>query len=282
MEKKFETVIYEKLDDVARITLNRPEVRNAQNVQMTRDIDAAFREGEADDEVKVIILAGTGPHFSAGHDLGSPQAKAERANTPTKPGQEGRMNRELDIYLGMCMRWRDIPKPTIAQVQGACITGGAMLAATCDIIVASEDAYFNDLSVRQGVGALEYFFHSWDLGARRAKLWLFTGDNLTAQEALQAGFVSKVVPRAQLEEETMKLAKRIALGSAFSLQLAKLTVNETLDIMGFKTAANNAFKAHQIAHGHHAELGSGGLSIPRPEGMSIADWAKIRDKAYGG
>ena len=145
---------------ITRITMNRPEYRNAQNSAMTYALDDAFYAAAADDEVKVIVLAGEGKHFSAGHDIGTPDRDIGRSfprraglwwDHVGKGGAESRYAREEEVYLGMCRRWRELPKPVIAQVQGACIAGGLMLAWICDLIVASDDAFFADPVVRMGI-----------------------------------------------------------------------------------------------------------------------------------
>lgn len=276
----FETVLYEKIDKVARITLNRPEVRNAENQQMTREIQEAFKLAEADDDVTVIILAGAGKDFSSGHDMGSPAARAEMAKETPKPGLEGQMNSENSRWLAGPMYIRDILKPTIAQVQGHAIMGGFLLASMCDLIVASEDATFQDMGVRFGVPSVEYFSHPWDLGIRKTKELLFTGDPMTAQEAKQLGMVSRVVPRENLEEETMNLAKRIALGQPFALKLCKMACNATMDIMGFRNSMLPQFLLHQLGHAN-ARLNPVNTGARYETGQgSVKDAIKARDKAY--
>jgi enoyl-CoA hydratase len=258
---EFETVLYElPAPGVARITQNRPEARNAQNNQLTYDLNAAFDAAAADPEVKVIILAGADPHFSAGHDLrGGSKPLSEYPVVGTwrefeKKGAEGYMAVEEEIYLGMCRRWRNIPKPTIAQVQGKCIAGGLMLAWVCDLIVASDDAQFQDPVVQMGVCGVEYFAHPWELGARKAKEMLFTADWIDAQDAFRLGMVNHVVPRAELAEFTLDLAKRIALKPSFGLKLAKEAVNQTLEMQGQWQAMLSVFNLHQLAHSHNQEL----------------------------
>lgn len=257
----FETVICEiPAPGVARITQNRPEARNAQNYQLTYDLNAAFDEAAADESVKVIILAGAGPHFSAGHDLrggGPPLSSYPTVGTWrefNKKGAEGYMAVEEEIYLGMCRRWRNIPKPTIAQVQGKCIAGGLMLAWVCDLIVASDDAMFSDPVVQMGVCGVEYFAHPWELGARKAKEMLFTADWVTAQDAYRLGMVNHVVPREELESFTLALAEKIAQKPSFALKLAKEAVNQTLEAQGQWQAMLAVFNLHQLAHSHNQEL----------------------------
>lgn len=258
---EFETVLYEMpAEGVARITQNRPDARNAQNNQLTYDLNAAFDHAAADESVKVIILAGAGPHFSAGHDLrGGSKPLSEYPVAGTwrefnKPGAEGYMAVEEEIYLGMCRRWRNIPKPTIAEVQGKCIAGGLMLAWVCDLIVASEDAQFQDPVAQMGVCGVEYFAHPWELGARKAKEMLFTADWVTAQDAFRLGMVNHVVPRDQLSEFTLEIAKRIALKPSFALKLSKEAVNQTLEAQGQWQAMLSVFNLHQLAHSHNQEL----------------------------
>jgi enoyl-CoA hydratase len=158
-------VTYEVTDGIAVVTMNRRRYRNAQNSLMYA-LDAAFQRGVDDDDVKVIVLAGAGEHFSAGHDIGTPDRDHHvrydnRAvlwwDHVGKPGGDQRFAGEMEVYLGMCRRWRDIPKPTIAMVQGACVAGGLMLAWVCDLIMAAEDAFFSDPVVRMGIPGVEYF-----------------------------------------------------------------------------------------------------------------------------
>jgi enoyl-CoA hydratase len=240
---------------VARIVMNRPEQRNAQGVTMTYELDAAFKHACHDDDIFVIILAGEGPHFSSGHDL-----SGAGPHTPTVeqsvglwgqydvPGWEGKFGREKEIYLDITERWRNAPKPTIAEVQGACIMGGAMLAWACDLIICSDDARFRDMAAEMGGPGVEFFAHPWELGIRRAKEWLFTSDWMGAAEARQAGMVNQVVPRAQLSEFTLDLAARIAKKDRFALKLVKEAVNAAQDAMGRRQAMQTAFALHQLAH----------------------------------
>ncbi|NKE60235.1 enoyl-CoA hydratase [Lentzea sp. PSKA42] len=263
------TVSYERRDAAAVVTMNRPEYRNAQNSAMTYALDEAFTRAVEDDEVKVIVLAGAGDHFSAGHDIGSPgrdvDVSFERKAVMwwDHVGREGgdlRFAREMEVYLGMCRRWREIPKPTIAMVQGACVAGGLMLAWVCDLIVASEDAFFADPVVRMGIPGVEYFAHPWMLGPRAAKEVLFTGDRFSAQRAYEWGMVSRVVPRSSLESETFQLASRISSMPRFGLALAKKAVNQSEDLMGMRAGMDSVFGLHHFAHAHNAEVSSDALA----------------------
>ncbi len=279
----YSTVLYEKIDRVAKITLNRPEYRNAESITMSREIQAAFKEGEADEGVRVIVLAGAGKDFSSGHDLGTPEAQAERAKdtTPREQTLEAQLIRETWRWLDGPLYIRDIPKPTIAMVQGHCIMGGLILATMCDLIIASEDATFADMAQRFGTPAVEYFSHPWDLGVRKAKQLLFTADPITAQEAHRLGMVNEVVPREKLEEETMKLANKIALAHPFALRIAKMSCNAAQDLQGFRNSQLLPFALHQLGHAYGREnpdyLPTGRI---QRGSMSVKDWIEARDKPY--
>jgi enoyl-CoA hydratase len=262
-------VQYEVNGAIATVTMNRPEYRNAQNSAMTYALDAAFTRAVDDDEVKVIVLAGAGKHFSAGHDIGTPGRDVDQSferkavmwwDHVDKPGGDQRYAREMEVYLGMCRRWREIPKPTIAMVQGACIAGGLMLAWVCDLIVASDDAFFSDPVVRMGIPGVEYFAHPWVLGPRAAKEFLFTGERFDAAWALQQGMVNRVVPRDELHKETQTLAAKVAGMPRFGLALTKRAVNQAEDQMGMRTGMDSVFGLHHFAHAHNAETSKDSLA----------------------
>jgi enoyl-CoA hydratase len=265
---------------VVRIVQNRPEKRNAQDLSLTYELNAAFDRAAQDDAVKVIILAGSGPHFSAGHDLTvsyegahvDRAIKEEFGMVGTWAGFDGggahtHYARERETYLDMTMRWRELPKPTIAEVQGKCIAGGLMLAWACDIIVASDDAMFRDPVVTMGVCGAELFLHPWELGPRKAKELLFTADWWTAEEAYRLGMVNHVVPRSELSEFTLSTARKIAEKPLFALKLTKEAVNKTMDAMGLKTGLDIVFGLHQLCHAHNEKV----FGIPvDPAGISGA------------
>ena len=269
-------VRYETQGAIALITLNRPKYRNAQNSAMTYALDAAFARAVNDDTVAVIVLAGEGDHFSAGHDIGTPERDADKSfdrqavlwwDHVGKAGADARYAREMEVYLGMCRRWREIPKPAIAMVQGACIAGGLMLAWVCDLIVAADDAFFADPVVRMGIPGVEYFAHPWMLGPRFAKEVLFTGGRFSAERAFQAGMVNRVVPRAELSAATFALAAEIAAMPPFGLALAKRAVNQCEDLMGMRSGMDSVFGLHHVAHAHNAEVGGDSLAGLDAKGM---------------
>ena len=264
-----EPVRYERRGAAAVVTMDRPEYRNAQNSAMTYALDEAFYRAVDDDEVRVIVLAGAGDHFSAGHDIGSPGRDVDvpyprRAGLwwghVGKVGGASRFAREQEVYLGMCRRWREIPKPTIAAVQGACVAGGLMLAWTCDLVVAADDAFFADPVVRMGIPGVEYFAHPWVMGPRYAKEFLFLGERVPATRALELGMVNRVVPRAELTDAVLEVAERIARMPAFGLALAKKAVNQAEDLMGLHTGMDSAFGLHHLAHAHNVETSTDSLA----------------------
>ena len=244
---------------VARIVLAREKQRNAQGKRMTYELNECMNRAARDDAIKVIVLAADGPHFSSGHDLRDSSKMDEFESISTfsgfgKPGAEGRQAVEEEIYFGMCWRWRNIPKPTIAEVQGKVIAGGLMLMWVCDIIICSEDATFSDPVVAFGVNGVEYFGHPWEFGVRKAKEMLFTGGIMGAQDARACGMVNHVVSREDLPGFTLKMAERIAQRPSMGLRLAKQSVNQAQDAQGFWTALQAAMTLQQLGHSHNSEV----------------------------
>jgi enoyl-CoA hydratase len=251
-----EPVLYRAENGVAWIIMNRPTFNNAQNSQMTYALDDAFRRAVDDDEVKAIVLAGTGKHFSAGHDIGTPGRDVTKTfdrkllwpDHVNKPGAEFLYTREQEVYLGMCRRWREMPKPTVAMVQGACIAGGLMLAWVCDLIVASDDAFFQDPVVRMGIPGVEYFAHAFELPPRIAKEFLLLGERMPVQRAYDLGMVNRIVTRDELEGETRKVAEKLAEMPRLGLSLTKQAINHVEDLRGKRTAMDAVFHMHHFAH----------------------------------
>ncbi len=249
----WETVLYEKIDRVAMVTLNRPEKRNAQNTMMIRELDEALKEAERDAQVRVIVIAGAGSCFSSGHDLSvwnaQPGELDDGLDLATLRGTlEGQIQHEQEWYFDKCLYIRNLPKPTIAQVHGYCWAAGLQIAAMCDIIYASEDATFRNPVVRMACSTGEILFSPWEFGARFAKEFLFTGDIMSAQDAFRLGFVNKVVPAERLNEEVMGLAGRIAVTPPYAVKLTKASINHTLDLMGQAASWRQHFLVHQLSH----------------------------------
>lgn len=241
-------VEYSVRERVAVIALNRPEARNAQNPALLDELDAAWSRAAEDDGVRVIVLRAEGEHFSAGHDL-----RVTPAETGVAWGEEGAgiapaYEWELERFFGYSSRWREVPKPSIAAVQGACIAAGLMLCWPCDLIVAAEDAYFTDPVMRMGMPGVEYHGHTWEWGPRKAKEMLFTARRMDAAEAERLGMVNRVVPRERLLEATLELADEIAAMDPFGLALAKRAVNATMDIAGQRSALQAVYDVHWLGH----------------------------------
>lgn len=243
---------------VTKVVLARPEAANAQDRRMLYELNHALDSASRDAATKVIVVAADGVHFSSGHDLRD-RAKLDEFDTVLQfgefelPGQEGYMAQEQEIYLGFCWRWRNIPKPTIASVQGKVIAGGLMLVWPFDIVIASEDARFSDPVVAFGANGVEYFAHPYEVGARKAKQMLFTGEAITAEEAYRLGMVNEVVPREQLEEATLAMATKIAAQPSMGLKLAKASVNQAMDNMGMYSTLQAAFGLHHLSHSHNGQ-----------------------------
>ena len=239
----YDTLEIENHGAVRRILLAREAQRNAQSQQMLDELMAAFDAARVDDSVNVVVLGCKGAHFSAGHDL--KQAQAERSNFTV----EERWAYEELRYFDYSMKIWDFPKPTIAQVQGACVAGGFMIANMCDLVVASESAYFSDpVGHTLGAAATEVLIHPWVMGARKAKEMLFTGGKISAQEAKEMGMVNRVVSDAELPDAAMALAQQIAKAPPFGLHLIKRSINRTLDSQGLRTALAAHFDTHQLSH----------------------------------
>lgn len=268
---------------VARIVLARPETRNAQDKPMLYALNAAFDRAAHDDAVKVIVLAADGPHFSSGHDLRDTTALDDFEPVGTwggaaLPGAEGLLAIEHEIYLGFCWRWRNLPKPTIAQVQGKTIAGGLMLVWVCDLIVAADDATFADPVVAFGVNGVEYFAHPWEVGARKAKEMLFTGDPLTAQEAKDLGMINRITSADDLASETLKLARQIAERPSMGLKLAKQSVNQMQDAQGLWTSLQAAMSLQQLGHAHNQQVHG---IIVDPAGFEIIRAQAKKGRTHG-
>jgi enoyl-CoA hydratase len=276
---------YETLDDgvIARITLDRPRTRNAQNRGLLVELGDAFARAEADDTVRVVILCGAGPMFSSGHDMGSREAVAERQPGPdqhpsvvvnggTRLGAEARMLQEWHYFFENTRRWRNLRKITIASVQGAVYAAGLMLMWACDLIVAADDVTFADVvGTRLGMCGVEYFAHPWEFGPRKAKELLLTGDSISVDEAYRLGMVSKVFPASDLEDQTLGFARRIAQTNTMAALLIKESVNQSVDHMGFYNALNACFTIHQVNHAHWAEINENHYPVGSPE-FGVVPW----------
>jgi enoyl-CoA hydratase len=278
-------VLYEALDEgqIVRIMLNRPEARNAQNRGMLVELNDAFLRAEADDDVRVVILGGMGPLFSAGHDMGSKVSMEELTPGPgqhptrtlnggARQGAESLMLQEWHYYFENTRRWRNLRKITIGQAHGDVYAAGLMLLWACDLIVCADDTHFADVvGTRLGMCGVEYFAHPWELGPRKAKELLLTGDSIDAHEAHALGMASKVFPADDLGERTLEFARRIARLPTMSALLIKEAVNQTVDNMGFYNALNACFTLHELNHSHWAQVNDDGSPVAK-EDAGMPNW----------
>lgn len=244
-----EKILYQVQDNIAIITLNRPGQRNAQDLELILQLDAAWTRAAEDRNVRVIVLNANGPHFSAGHDI-SAEAMAQAPVDWQGEVIADLYHSENKHYIELGRKWRNTPKPSIAAVQGACIAAGLMLIWPCDLIIAADNARFSDPVVLMGIGGVEYHGHTWELGARKAKELLFTADAIDAVTAEKLGMVNKVVSLEDLMSETLAMARLIAEKPPFGLAMAKRAVNRTLDIMGQDNAIQAVFDIHELGHGN--------------------------------
>ena len=266
---------------VARIVLARVDKHNSLNPALIFAINDAFDRALKDDSVKVIILAADGRNFSAGHDIADSVEQYQQAMQDSSPGVSGWSGfmepgahgwyaSEKEGYLESARRVRNISKPTICAVQGKCIAGALIYAWVCDIIIAADNAVFSDPVVNFGVSGVEWLAHPWELGARKAKEFLFTADSWDAQEAHRLGMVNHVVPLAELEAFTLAMAEKIAGKPSFALKLAKEAVNKTLDIQGQTNAIDQAFSLHHLCHQQNFRLFGYGMDTSNLPAMASA------------
>jgi enoyl-CoA hydratase len=268
---------------IVRITLNRPEARNAQNRGMLVELNDAFLRAEEDDEVRVIILRGAGPIFSSGHDMGSAVSIAEyspgegqhpsrQVNGGTRLGAEQMMIQEWHYFFTNTLRWRNLRKITVAEVRGKVYSAGLMLMWACDLIVAADDTEFADLvGTRLGMCGVEYFAHPWEFGPRKTKELMLTGDSMGVDEAHALGMVSKVFPGAELEQRSIEFARRLAATNTMAALLIKESVNQTLDNMGFYNSLQACFTMHQLNHSHWAGINESKIPVGTAE-FGVVPW----------
>ena len=280
-----ELILYETLAEgqVVRIMLNRPEARNAQNRGMLVELNDAFLRAEADDDVRVVILGGSGPMFSSGHDMGSKVSAAEYAPGPaqhptrkinggTRKGAEALMLQEWHYFFENTRRWRNLRKITIGQAHGDVYAAALMLLWACDLIVCADNTRFADVvGARLGMCGVEYFAHPWEFGPRKAKELLLTGDAIEAEEAHSLGMISKIFPADELQDRTLEFALRIAKLPTMSALLIKEAVNQTVDNMGFYNSLNACFTLHELNHSHWAQVNEDGYPIAEPD-SGILNW----------
>jgi len=252
----YETILYDTDDRIVRITLNRPRWRNVQSTLLLRELDDAILKAGDDRSVRVIILTGAGDHFSAGHDLGTPDELAWREKHPIEEGIRGNYDRTWRLYVDMHLRWRNVQKPMIAAVQGYCIFGGWMIASTADIVFAAPDAMF--------LGSLfQYFSIPWDIHPRKVKELLFRGQFVDGEQAKELGLVNRVVPKERLMDETLAYARDVSQNDPYDLRMIKLAVNNAQDVQGFTSYIQSTHSMYSLIRAGERDPG---YAIKVPEG----------------
>ena len=228
------TVLYERDGRIARITLNRPEVMNAINHELPRELQAAVERAGQDQAVHVIVLAGNGPAFCAGYDL-TKYAQTDGANafTQTMPWDPMKDYRAMaannDCFMSLFRSY----KPVICKVHGYAVAGGSDIALCSDIVIMAEDARIGYMPARVW-GCPTTAMWVYRIGPEKAKRMLFTGDKIDGTEAEKIGLVYKAVPAGQLDAEVEKLAERIAGVPQNQLMMHKLMINQALENMGLR------------------------------------------------
>lgn len=233
-------VLYEVENKVAQITLNRPRYRNAQSRELLEQLDECFQLAANDRDVNVVALFGAGEHFSSGHDLGTKDEIRDRQSRPLQEGVRGMFDHSYDNFVEKTLRWRNLPKPTIAGVQGYCIFGGWIIASAMDIIYAGKSAMFLGSN-------FQYFSIPWDVSVRRAKELLFEGKFLCADEARDIGLVNRVLPDEDLKDSILDYANRVAQNDPFQLRMTKKAVNHMQDAQGFQAHIEASHAMHILS-----------------------------------
>ena len=266
----FTDLRYEVDGPIATITLDRPGAANALNAALIDELDAAFDLADADDDVRVVLLAGAGKHFCAGHDLKELFEGTERW-AAMRGTAEGKLRHEEVMYFDRCVRIRDFRKPTIAAVQGACSAAGLMLACMCDLIVAADDARFSNPVLRMSGAGVELLVEPWEMGPRKAKEFLLCALTFNGEQAERYGLVNRSVPAAEVMTEAMEMAAAVALVPPVTAQAVKGTINHMLDAQGQRESWRYHFMVHQFVSNTAtaldlmAERSEGGMDHVRNE-----------------
>jgi enoyl-CoA hydratase/carnithine racemase len=248
---------------VGTITLNRPEKLNAITPELKRALIERFHEADADQATSVVVLRAEGRSFCAGYDISPSPARAARR------GNALAWHESLTDDVRLEMTPWDMRKPVIASVQGHCLGGGCELAMMCDLTVAADDALFGEPEIRfSNVGPA--LVMPFVIGLKRARELLYLGDPIDARTALQYGMVNRVVPRAELDQATVKLARRLALMSPEALAATKLAVNRGADAAGFRNAIRAGLDVLAPLYAARTEVGVKFDEIREKEGLGAA------------
>jgi len=241
------TVLVEDRGEARWITLNRPRKRNAQSPGLLRELERVLLETRDRRDVRVVVLAGAGPSFSAGHDLNAAvQDEAYRRNLETV---ETRMWQEAEVFVRPVNLLRELPMPTVCRVQGHCVAAALMLVSACDLVVAAEDAQFASRVTRdQGADDVELPTLAWDLGVRQAKQLLWLSEGLSAAQAQAVGLVNWMVAPGELDAKVEEVVAELVRVPREALALSKMSFDFIERRRGRDDASAYHFLAHQLSH----------------------------------
>lgn len=266
----FNTILYELDGPVAVIKFNRPERLNAMTQEMLSEINSALDLAEKDDNVRVVVVTGTGSSFSSGFDL---KEQMER-----RPKGVADWRKLLDHDFRTVFRFWKFPKPTIAAVRGACVAGACELALCCDLTIASEDAFFGEPELKFGAGIVVMIL-PWIVGPKIAKEIIFTGeDRITARRGYEIGIVNRIVPVNELQASTLKLAKQISVIDPNLIRQTKHAINRTFEIAGLGEALEAALDIDLHIEGEGSPDKIQFMEIARRDGLRAA--LKWRDDRF--
>ncbi len=276
---EWENVTYAVQDHVAHVTMNRPETLNTLTAGMIRDIDEAMKAADRDPEVRVIVFTGAGRAFSAGHDLsGRPREEPPIAAPPGSV--EYRFDFEEEYYLEANLNIRNLRTPTIAGLRGHVVLGGLMTALMCDLVVAEESTNLWNPSIRHAGTGGEIMVLPWEIGVRRTKEYLWTGDPIDIHEAQRLGMINRVVKDGTLDAECRRLADRIALMPPRMLQMTKRSLNKLQEIQGQLIAYEHHFLMHQLGHAAHEAAEWNAAAAERRKEGGFKAWLEFRDGPF--
>lgn len=261
---EYKHIIYQP-GKVARVILNRPRYYNAQSRLMREEMDDAFAHAMEDDQCGCVVLSGAGKHFSTGHDISTPEEMADQEARGSRESRFARYKSMRFVNTEYCLKWRALPKPTIAMVHGYCIYGGWMFATCMDMLFASEDALFLP-------GHTQYFSAPWNMSPKRARELVFEHRFITAWEGYEYGAINRVYKPEVLEKETLAFAERVAenwLRNPFRVRTAKFSINHMEDTMGFTPTIEAAYQSFCVMEG----LSKHEVTHPSKGGFAVTDVA---------
>lgn len=269
VSSNYQSIVYEVKDRIARITMNRPEKRNALSFQMRREIIDALRTAEADDSVSVILIEGAGSSFCSGYDITPNQIQTDY---PAGWVGSGSYQPWTDQFARSCVRdwltiW-DLLKPVVAKVHGYCLAGGTEIMSMCDIAFVAENAQIGYPPMR-GMTTPDTLYFPWKMSMARAKYLQLTGNSVSGKEAAEMGWVAKSFPEPELEEQTMRELRALSSVAPDLLAANKASVNQAYEIMGFRTALNTGWQWHALSAHLRPNAGDFGR-ISREQGLKAA------------